>query len=61
MRKFRLFGSKKEDPDIQRRYEMSKDIEEIIATRKGVPFTEKFIRGLPIGLKLSNGLTVGDS
>lgn len=42
-------------------YEMSKDIEEIIATRKGVPFTEKFIRGLPIGLKLSNGLTVGDS
>jgi len=37
---------------------MYKDIEEKLAKKKNVPFTDKFICGLPIGLKLSNGTTV---
>jgi hypothetical protein len=40
------------------RYDMYKDIEEKLAKKKNVPFTDKFICGLPIGLKLSNGTTV---
>ncbi|KEZ39491.1 Glutamate synthase (NADPH) [Scedosporium apiospermum] len=39
-------------------YDMYKDIEEKLAEKKNVPFTDKFICGLPIGLKLSNGTTV---
>ncbi|KAL3488183.1 hypothetical protein BJX62DRAFT_253487 [Aspergillus germanicus] len=41
-------------------YDMYKDIEEVIANDRGVPFEQKFIRGLPVGLKLSNGVTVGE-
>jgi salicylate hydroxylase len=41
-------------------YDMYKDIEEVIAQKRGIPFMEKFMRGLPIGLKLSNGVTVGE-
>lgn len=40
---------------------MHKDAEERLAARRGVPFTEKFIRGLPVGLKLPSGITVGES
>lgn len=40
-------------------YDMYKDIEEKIAKRDGKPFNEKFITGLPIGFKLSNGVTIG--
>jgi salicylate hydroxylase len=40
-------------------YDMYKDIEEVVAKDRGVPFEQKFIRGLPVGLKLSNGVTVG--
>ncbi|EOO01029.1 putative salicylate hydroxylase protein [Phaeoacremonium minimum UCRPA7] len=40
-------------------YDMYKDIEESLAEKRGVPFTDKFTKGLPIGLKLSNGVTIG--
>ncbi|EXF78322.1 salicylate hydroxylase [Colletotrichum fioriniae PJ7] len=40
-------------------YDMYKDIEEVIAQRSGAPFTQKFIKGLPIGLELSPGVIVG--
>lgn len=39
---------------------MYKDIEEAIARRKGLPFTAPYTKGLPFGLKLSNGVTVGE-
>ncbi|PWY91915.1 salicylate hydroxylase [Aspergillus sclerotioniger CBS 115572] len=41
-------------------YDMHRDIEEVAATQKGLPYTGKFIRGLPVGLKLSNGTIVGE-
>ncbi|KAK1574501.1 salicylate hydroxylase [Colletotrichum navitas] len=40
-------------------YDMYKDIEQAIAERQGTPFTQKFIRGLPVGLELSPGVIVG--
>lgn len=43
------------------RYDMYKDIEESIAVRKGVLPEGKFIRGLPVGLKLPNGVTIGEN
>jgi salicylate hydroxylase len=39
---------------------MYKDIEEALARRRGSPFTAPFTKGLPLGLKLSNGVTVGE-
>ncbi|KAJ4423611.1 hypothetical protein N0V82_001779 [Gnomoniopsis sp. IMI 355080] len=41
-------------------YDMYKDIEESLARQKQVSYTDKFIRGLPIGLKMSNGVTIGE-
>ncbi|KAJ0374340.1 hypothetical protein COL26b_007420 [Colletotrichum chrysophilum] len=40
-------------------YDMYKDIEEVIAKRNGTAFTQKFTKGLPIGLKLPNGVIIG--
>lgn len=40
---------------------MYKDIDESIAGQTGVPFTERFVKGLPIGLRLSNGVIVEES
>ncbi|KAF5518181.1 FAD-dependent urate hydroxylase [Colletotrichum aenigma] len=40
-------------------YDMYKDIEEVIAKRNGTTFTQKFTKGLPIGLKLPNGVIIG--
>ncbi|KIX10666.1 uncharacterized protein Z518_01750 [Rhinocladiella mackenziei CBS 650.93] len=40
-------------------YDMYKDIEEKLAFRRGTAFTDKFLHGLPIGLELPNGVTVG--
>lgn len=40
-------------------YDMYRDVEQALAEIRGQPYTDKFIRGLPIGLTLSNGLTVG--
>lgn len=40
-------------------YDMYKDVEEKLATAKGQKYAEKFICGLPIGLEMPNGVTVG--
>ena len=45
----------------QCRYDMFKDVDEHLAARRGVAFTEKFVKGLPIGLKLPSGITIGES
>ncbi|OAQ71785.1 salicylate hydroxylase [Purpureocillium lilacinum] len=42
-------------------YDMFKDVDEQLAARRGVAFTEKYIKGLPIGLKLPSGITIGES
>lgn len=41
-------------------YDMYKDIDQAFAERHGMPYTDKYIKGLPFGLKLSNGVTVGE-
>lgn len=41
------------------RYDMYMDIEEKLAAKRKVPFTEKFIAGLPIGMRLTDGITIG--
>lgn len=38
---------------------MYKDIEEKLAKKKGQKYTDKFLCGLPLGLELPNGVTVG--
>ncbi|KAE8152645.1 hypothetical protein BDV25DRAFT_150799 [Aspergillus avenaceus] len=40
-------------------YDMYKDIEEALSKQRGIPFTEPFTNGLPIGLELSTGVVVG--
>ncbi|KAJ5488424.1 Monooxygenase FAD-binding [Penicillium expansum] len=40
-------------------YDMHKDIEEKLAAKRGTTYTEKFLCGLPIGLELPNGITIG--
>ncbi|KAJ6441094.1 Fungal specific transcription factor [Purpureocillium lavendulum] len=42
-------------------YDMFKDVDEHLAARRGVAFTEKFVKGLPMGLKLPSGITIGES
>lgn len=39
---------------------MYKDVEEVLAKQTRTPFTDKYMQGLPIGLKMSNGVTVGE-
>jgi salicylate hydroxylase len=39
---------------------MYKDVEEKLAKQKGAAFTDKYIKGLPFGLKLSNGVIIGE-
>lgn len=46
--------------DCAFRYDMYKDIEEGLARQRHEPFTAKYIRGLPIGLTMSNGVTIGE-
>lgn len=41
-------------------YDMYKDIEEDLAKKRGVPYHDKYTHGLPFGLKMSNGVTVGE-
>lgn len=41
-------------------YDMYKDVEESLAKQRQVSFTDKYIHGLPIGLKMSNGVTIGE-
>ena len=40
---------------------MYRDIEEKLAARKQVKYADKFICGLPVGLKLPNGIIIGAS
>ncbi|TLD08307.1 uncharacterized protein PgNI_07153 [Pyricularia grisea] len=42
-------------------YDMYKDIEEVFAKRRQTEFVPKFIRGLPVGLKLPSGIVIGAS
>lgn len=39
-------------------YDMYKDIDQAFAERRGVSYTDKYVRGLPFGLQLSNGIKV---
>lgn len=39
---------------------MYKDIEEILLKQRGQKFEGKFIRGLPVGLKLPSGVVIGE-
>jgi salicylate hydroxylase len=39
-------------------YDMYRDIDQAFAEKDGRAYTDKFVRGLPFGLELSNGLTV---
>jgi salicylate hydroxylase len=32
-------------------YDMYHDIDEVFAQRRGVPWTKKFVKGLPVGLE----------
>jgi salicylate hydroxylase len=38
---------------------MSRDIEEKLAIKRGTTYTDNFLCGLPIGLELPNGITIG--
>lgn len=40
---------------------MYRDIEEKLAERKQVKYADKYICGLPVGLKLPNGIVIGAS
>ncbi|KAH7392536.1 hypothetical protein BKA66DRAFT_557814 [Pyrenochaeta sp. MPI-SDFR-AT-0127] len=42
-------------------YDMYRDIDQAFAEKKGKPYTDKYIKGLPFGLQLSNGITIGQS
>ncbi|KAJ5469179.1 hypothetical protein N7475_006931 [Penicillium sp. IBT 31633x] len=40
-------------------YDMYKDIEEKLAAKRETTYTDRFLCGLPIGLELPNGITIG--
>jgi salicylate hydroxylase len=40
-------------------YDMYKDIEEKLASTQGQAYSGQFICGLPIGLELPSGITIG--
>lgn len=40
---------------------MYKDIDQAFAEKEGRPYTDNYVKGLPFGLKLSNGITVDQS
>lgn len=42
-------------------YDMYKDVEQALAEKKGEPYNDKYIRGLPFGLQLANGITIDSS
>lgn len=41
-------------------YDMYRDVEEKLAAEQGRTYTGKFVCGLPVGLKLPNGVTIGE-
>ncbi|KAJ5239006.1 hypothetical protein N7468_003625 [Penicillium chermesinum] len=40
-------------------YDMYKDVEEKLAAKRGISYTDKYICGLPVGLELPSGITIG--
>lgn len=42
-------------------YDMYKHIDERLAAKRGQPYTDNFVDGLPVGLKLPSGITIGDA
>ena len=40
-------------------YDMYKDIDQALAESQGKTYMDRYARGLPFGLKLSNGITIG--
>ncbi|KAK5993047.1 FAD-dependent urate hydroxylase-like protein [Cladobotryum mycophilum] len=40
-------------------YDMYKDVEQILSEKRGIKYQDKFIRGLPVGLELPSGITIG--
>ena len=45
------------DPPL--RYDIPMDVEEQLALKRGEEFSAKYIKGLPIGLELPNGVVIG--
>jgi salicylate hydroxylase len=39
-------------------YDMYKDIDQAFAEMHGKPYSDRYVRGLPFGLTLSNGMRV---
>lgn len=48
------------DADLLNSYDMYKDVEEKLAIKRGQRYTGPFICGLPVGMKLPNGVTIGE-
>ncbi|OAL51479.1 FAD/NAD(P)-binding domain-containing protein [Pyrenochaeta sp. DS3sAY3a] len=42
-------------------YDMYKDVEQALAEKKGEQYNDKYIRGLPFGLELPNGIVIDSS
>jgi salicylate hydroxylase len=40
---------------------MYMDVEEALAAKRGIAFGQKFKQGLPLGLKLPNGIVIGEA
>lgn len=38
---------------------MYKDIEESLAERRKISYSDNYVKGLPVGLEMSNGVIVG--
>jgi salicylate hydroxylase len=38
---------------------MYRDIEERLAIKRGATYADKYFHGLPIGMELPNGITIG--
>lgn len=38
---------------------MYKDIEENLAGQRRISYTDSYVKGLPVGLEMSNGVIVG--
>lgn len=41
------------------RYDMYKDVEQNLAEKRHKSYTDNYIKGLPVGLEMSNGVIVG--
>lgn len=41
------------------RYDMYEDVKQVLAQKRGQQYLGRFIKGLPIGLKISDTVTIG--